>query len=495
MSATTTVTLEHRTGLESQTRSQSSEKHTSKPFSLPHEIAFVATVSCAQLMTQAALGQAIAPLHIIGDTFRIQNPGQLSWFAAGYSLTVGTFILIAGRIGDIIGHKRAFIFGFLWFGLWSMLAGFSVYSVSQIFFDVCRAFQGIGPATVLPNGLALLGTTYPPCRRKDMVFSIFGATAPSGFLIGALFSSLFSQLPWWPWSYWTMGAACCCVAVVSYFVIPIPPTDLDHNNDQRFDYLGALSGVAGLVLVNFAWNQGPVVGWGTQYVIVTLIIGILFLMAFAFIEHRVSHPLLPPNMINVETGFTLACIACGWGSFGIWIYYLWQFMEILRKSSPLLVTAQYAPVGISGLCAAITTGFLMSRIRSSYIMFVSMIAFTTGSILVVTTHVDQTYWAQLFVAIVVMPWGMDMSFPAATVLLSNYVPKKHQGIAASLVNTVVNYSISIGLGIAGTVESRVVDGGSDLLKGYRSAWYTGIGLSGMGILISSLFVLQDRGRK
>lgn len=93
-----------------------------------------------------------------------------------------------------------------------------------------------------------------------------------------------------------------------------------------------------------------------------------------------------------------------------------------------------------------------------------------------------------------MPWGMDMSFPAATVILSNNVPKEHQGMAASLVNTVVNYSISIGLGIAGTVESRVNDGGGDTLKGYRSAWYTGIGLSSIGILISTFFIVKEGGK-
>jgi hypothetical protein len=90
-----------------------------------------------------------------------------------------------------------------------------------------------------------------------------------------------------------------------------------------------------------------------------------------------------------------------------------------------------------------------------------------------------------------MPWGMDMSFPAATIILSDEIPKGQQGIAASLVNTVVNYSISIGLGIAGTVESSLNAGGTDILKGYRSAWYTGIGLSGVGVLIAILFTIKS----
>ena len=168
-------------------------------FSLVHEIAFVAIICSAQLLTQAGFAQAIVPLQIIGESFGALSPGQLSWFAAAYSLTVGTFILIAGRLGDIFGHKLLFISGFIWYALWSVVAGVTVYSRSYIFLDVCRALQGIGPALLLPNALAILGRTYPSGRRKNMTFSLFGASAPNGFLVGAVFSALLSQRVWWPW--------------------------------------------------------------------------------------------------------------------------------------------------------------------------------------------------------------------------------------------------------------------------------------------------------
>ena len=174
-------------------------KEANPPFSLVHEIAFVAIICSAQLLTQAGFAQAIVPLHIIGESFGALNPGQLSWFTAAYSLTVGTFILIAGRLGDIFGHKLLFVSGFVWYALWSLVAGLTVYSHSYIFLDVCRALQGIGPALLLPNALAILGRTYLPGRRKNMAFSLFGATAPNGFLVGAVFSALLSQRVWWPW--------------------------------------------------------------------------------------------------------------------------------------------------------------------------------------------------------------------------------------------------------------------------------------------------------
>jgi MFS family permease len=185
-------------------------------------------------------------------------------------------------------------------------------------------------------------------------------------------------------------------------------------------------------------------------------------------------------------------------SLGIFIYYFIQILQQLRHTSPLLTMAQLCPVGISGFLAAITTGHVISRIGPGWVMLISMLAFLTGSILVATMPVDQLYWKQAFVVTLIIPWGMDMSFPAGTLIMSDAVAKKHQGMAASLVNTVVNYSISIGVGIAGTVEVHVSRGGETKqaeLEGYRGALYLGVGLSGLGVATSLLFLLSRHVRE
>lgn len=155
-----------------------------KAMSSIHEIAFVTIICSAQLLTQSGLAQSIAPLHIIGKSFGTSDPAQLSWYPAAYSLTVGTFILPAGRFGDTYGHKKLFVIGWLWYCVFSLLAGFSIYVQAAglqgaVFFCVCRAFQGIGPALMLPNGLAILGRTYEAGKKKNMAFALFGASAPS----------------------------------------------------------------------------------------------------------------------------------------------------------------------------------------------------------------------------------------------------------------------------------------------------------------------------
>lgn len=216
---------------------------------------------------------------------------------------------------------------------------------------------------------------------------------------------------------------------------------------------------------------------------------------FFWIETRVArNPLLPLDVFTSSNGFVLACVACGWGSFGIWVFYIWQILQELRGASPLLISAYLSPLALSGIVAAVSTGALLHKVRPATIMIIALCAFMTSSILTATLPPHQIYWAQIFVTTLIAPFGMDMSFPSATLVISDSVAKRHQGVAASLVNTVVNYSISMGLGFAGTVEVNVNRGGTtphDQLLGYRGALYMGIGLAGFGVCLAIIFLAKS----
>lgn len=116
------------------------------------------------------------------------------------------------------------------------------------------------------------------------------------------------------------------------------------------------------------------------------------------------------------------------------------------RGAPLIASAEFIPVSPVGIAACFIAGILIARMRPGWIMIMLMTVFTLGNILTAIAPVDQTYWALTFVTLLVIPWGMDLSFPAATLMLSDSVERKHQGIAASLMTTVVNYSISLSLG-------------------------------------------------
>jgi MFS family permease len=211
-----------------------------------------------------------------------------------------------------------------------------------------------------------------------MIFSVFGATAPNGYMVGAIFSAIFAQLLWWPWAYWVMAIACIVLAVAGALIIPDAPRptfeDKSISMISRIDLPGALTGVTGLVLINFAWNQAPIVGWQTPYVYILLTVGFLFMGAFAIIESRARFPLME-----------------------------------FRGASPLKATALMAPLPISGVCAALTTGYILRHVPVSLVMVISMAAFAVGITLVGTMPVEQSYWIQTFLSFIFMPWGMYVS--------------------------------------------------------------------------------------
>ncbi|KAL1877756.1 multidrug-resistance type transporter aminotriazole resistance [Paecilomyces lecythidis] len=362
-------------------------------------------------------------------------------------------------------------------------------------------FSRIGPAIILPNCVAILGVSYPPGRRKEMVFALFGSMSPTGSIGGSALAAVLA-LAWWPWAFYAFSIMLAVWGVGCYFIIPAASNGQNtpipkgfKNTVRELDLIGMFLGVGGLILFNFAWNQAPIVGWEQPYVYVILIIGVMFLTGFCIFERRYAeNPLVPFHAFSPDVSFVLGAIACGWSCFGIWYYYCWQFFMVVQGNSPLLATAKISPAVPSGTVAALFTGYMLHHLKPPLVMTMSMCFYLVGSILLMLVPVDQIYWGQMFVAILIIPWGMDMSFPAATIILSDSVERKHQGIAASLVNTFVNYSISLGLGFAGTVEVHVNKGGTtthDILLGYRGAYYFCTGLAGLGLVITLIYLVKS----
>ncbi|KIX99399.1 uncharacterized protein Z520_04975 [Fonsecaea multimorphosa CBS 102226] len=466
--------------------------------SIPRQIFLVGTLCTAMFTNQVGMGNTLTTVGVIGDSFGIANQGQLSWLIAGYSLTVGTFILVGGRLGDEFGNKKLFVIGMSWYALWCLVAGLSAFS-SHVLFVFARVFQGMGPALTLPNALAILGQSYSPGPRQNMAFAWFGASAPFGAIAGFLFGGLFA-LAWWPWIYWSQAIALAAVAVFAAWIIPPLPVQPEQNQDfleqlDSLDIPGMVTGVTALVLFNFAWNQAVVVGWQEPYISVCLILGLLFAAGFFWVEiYHARSPILPLAVFNSDIAFVFACTATGWACFGIWVFYIGQVALNIGGNTPLQMAAWFIPVIPSGLVSALAVGRFLGKVPASWIMIVGQVAYVVGSILAAARPVHSVYWAYYFFSVLIITVGMDTSFPSATIIFSNAVPRRYQGMGASIVMTVVNYSISLGLGFAGTIETNINNGGSsrpDMLLGYRGALWFAVGLAGLGLVLSLWFVVNE----
>lgn len=473
------------------------EQENNTPFQKPDyfesrtkEIMFIVSCMVAQLLNQAGQTQALSTMNVLAESFHSDSSKQ-PWLMASFPLASGSFILISGRLGDIYGLKKALIWGYIIMTIWSVICGLAKYSNSDAFFIVCRSFQGLGIAFILPNVMGLVGNIYKVgTLRKNLVISCIGCMAPAGAALGALFGGLIvTEDPnQWPWVFYAFGIASFINMLMAIYSIPNNvPTNI---HGFSMDWIGSIIGVLGLLLLNFVWNQGPIDGWGSAYVIVLLIISVILLVAFIVYEIKYAKsPLLPESIFkNRRILMILAALFFGWGSFGIWTFYYYAFQLNLRHYTPLWAGGTHFMFVIWGTVAAFVVAVTIKRVGPAVLLCFAMIAFDCGSIMLSVTPVHQTYWKMNVGMQIILSFGMDLSFPASSIILSDFLPMQYQGMAGSLVNTVVNYSTSLCLGMGGTVEQQINKDKTNLLKGYRSALYLAIGLASAGVIISFIFL-------
>lgn len=159
------------------------------------EIGFVFSISMSQVLSVSQHSNGYRPIandcqeyFVSGFTVILPTlvtdlhipAASSTWPASAFSLTVASFLLIFGRVADMKGGYPVYVAGLAWLTVWSLIAGFSV---NDIMLNFCRALQGLGPAAFLPSGVMILGSTYRPGPRKNLIFSIYGSCAATGFFV------------------------------------------------------------------------------------------------------------------------------------------------------------------------------------------------------------------------------------------------------------------------------------------------------------------------
>ena len=291
-----------------------------------------------------------------------------------------------------------------------MITGLTVYTRSIIFFDVCRALQGIAPGIILPNASALISKIFTG-KTRLIAFSCMCASAPNGAIISALFASLFAgshvkapvEGAEWAWGSFVLAIVLLIIFILSFLFIP----DDEKNEEQQqvgFDYLGAFVAVSGLILIVFAWNQSALVTWKNAYVCTLLVVGVLLMVAFVFIEGRVKQPILPLTVFqNIHNNLMLGCIVTGWSTFSIWLFYSIRFLQDLRGVGTLETVSQMVPCSIMGCVAATTSALLLMKAGGSVVMVFALCAFLAACCLIAFQPVHLTYWATTFVSFFIGP--------------------------------------------------------------------------------------------
>lgn len=257
------------------------------------EASFVTAVVLSLMMSEYFTSGFNIILPSLAQSIDLPEDAR-TWPTAVPNLAAAALLLPFARLCNIIGARRVFILGHAWLLCWSVVSGFAT---NHIILIVCRAMQGVGFAAFLPAGMSLLGQVYRPGPRKNLIYSIYGAFACLGFYFGIVVAALTTEYISWKWYFWT--GAIFEFATIVFGLLAIPRNLQDQQASARMDWLGLSTIVPCLALLIFAFTEGSQApqGWATPYVLVTLILGIVFLAAAIYSQGWASSQPLVPNVI------------------------------------------------------------------------------------------------------------------------------------------------------------------------------------------------------
>lgn len=412
-----------------------------------------------------------------------------TWPASAFSLTVASFLLIFGRLADIKGGYPVYVAGLAWLTLWSLIAGFSV---NDIMLNFCRALQGLGPAAFLPSSVMILGSTYRPGPRKNLVFSIYGACAPAGFFVGIFFAGVTAEYTTWGWYFWIGTVLSAITAVTSYLYIP---SDIQEKKNapvrHKMDWLGGTLIVCGLILFTFAIidsSHAPQ-QWKTPYIDVLFVVGSLLLLCAAYVETFVaSQPLLPSSLFKVpRMPALIMALFLTYGSLGIFLLYATFYMENIMGATPLQVVAWYVPMALGGCIISTFGGFVLHILPGTALIIIAGVSWIIAPLLFAIAPQGANYWAYIFPSMICATVGIDITFNVANIFITTSLPRKQQGLAGAVIMLLLHLGIAVCLGFADIVNTYTVSR-LGARKSYHAVFWLEVACAATALIILVLFV-------
>lgn len=384
------------------------------------------------------------------------------------------------------GGYPVYLSGLAWFSLWSLIAGFSQ---NNLMLDFCRALQGLGPAAFLPSGLMLIGSTYRPGPRKNLVFSLFGAAAPLGFFTGVFIAGLTGSFLSFGWYFWIGAILIITTIIPAIFAIP---SDVEERKAMgvKMDWLGSVLIVSGLILVIFAITDASHApqGWKTPYIYALLILGALILGVAFYVEGWVAKtPLIPFDMFQVPYLSALfVALFFSDGVLGIFLLYATLYMQDIMGASPLQVAAWFVPMCTLGMIISVTGGYVLHLLPGTLLMLIGGLGWVLTSLLFALAPEGANYWAFVFPAMIGATIGIDVTFNVANIFITTSLSQSRQGLAGALINSLLYLGIAFLLAFADVTQTQTAHLG--LKRSYQSVFWYQLACAVLALVIMIGFV-------
>ncbi|CAO3564728.1 unnamed protein product [Mortierella alpina] len=450
----------------------------------------VSTAQFLDIVNGASVAVALLPIADELD-FKVS---EMLWIVNAYTIAFAGLLLVSGRLGDLFGHRRMFLFGLFWFSTWALIVSFSV---SPIMLIISRALQGVGAASTIPTSMALIAINYPAGPKRTKAFSVFAAFGGMGALTGILLAGGLISSIGWEWIFRISAIAGYALFLLGFLAIPHAPAKAEK---PKVDYFGAITATLGVTSIVYYISTGVADGWASPKTLPVLAVGVLMTTAFVWIESRVDHPLMPLQIWKSK-GFA-ASVLLAFISFGMIqsVIYFGNlvFQEVyqwnaLQSALGFLVHALLAIVTFTLL------GRFLHRFSLKRLILLGFVLRCGTALLFafVTEHIS--YFRLAFPALILHVIGVACTLLPVQLTAVREAANKDQGLVGAIYNTGLQLGAPFGIAVMNVIatatngnSSGEARGGPVLMKGYRNAFFGILAVGVLGFVVAMVVLPWDR---
>ena len=424
---------------------------------------------------------------------------DLSWVVNAYTLTFGGFLLLGGRMADLLGRRRMFMTGLVVFSLASLAGGFAQ---SEAWLIASRALQGLGGAIVSPAALSIITTTFADGEERNRALGVWGAVAGAGGAAGVLLGGILTSGLSWRWVLFVNVP----IGLLCTFLAPrVIRESRSEAQARTFDIPGAITVTAGLALLVYALVDAVNVGWGSTATLAKIAGAVLLLLAFLAIEMRQRAPLMPFSIFRLRTlrGADTVALLIGMSLFSMF-FFISLYMQDVLHYSPLKTGLCYLPLSIGIIASAAGASAAVTRFGFKPVLLSGLLLIAAGLFWFSRVHAPGgSFTGDVLGPSLLAAFGLGLSFVPVTIAAVSGTEPHEAGLASGLVNTAQQVGGALGLAILATVaNSRTKDvlhaGGHDvaiaLTKGFERAFLVGAGFALLGALLTVVMIPSSDSR-
>ena len=419
------------------------------------------------------------------------SQSNLAWVVNAYVLTFGGFLLLGGRMADLLGRRRVFIGGLLLFALASLAGGFAQTEGQLI---AARAVQGLGAAILSPAALSIITTMFRDGAERNKALGVWGAVAGSGGAAGVLLGGVLTDTLGWEWVLWVnvpigIGAAALAPTLIA--------ESRSTSQTRHFDAWGAITVTAGLSLLVYALVDATDVGWGSAQTIGLLALTAALLAAFVAIELRSQAPLVPFRIFRLRTltGANVVGLLVGASLFSMF-FFISLYMQQVLGYSPIKSGFSYLPLALTIIASAGIASQLVTRIGFKPVLVAGMGFVAAGLVWFSQVSVGGGYVEDVLGPSLLAAVGLGFSFVSTTIAAVSGVEERESGLASGLINTSQQVGGALGLAVLATVansrtEDVMAQGGglpNALTEGFQAAFLGGACFAVLGIVLGLVLI-------